>query len=653
MVKTKVSEKLPLRITLAQINSRVGDFSGNLDKVKYCIERSHEEKSELIVFPELCLSSYPPLDLIESPSFRNANAKALSLLLEWISLKKFNLKVVIGSMMPNDANSGRAVHNAAVGIHQGKVGHIQRKQLLPTYSVFDEARYFEAGPAVSAEQSQWQTKFNSEEFNLGFSVCEDAWYCDLHEGRILYMAHQDPALALKGSDLCVNTSASPFELFKQDKRGDLLGGFAKRTGSPLIYVNAVGVNDELVFDGDSRIVGSQGESLLRLPSFEEVLSIVTFDFKTETLREECLEEIKIPKASLGKSFTKKSLEFRNPDPVGTPKKAAAKFPAPLVGVTPLNEIHLQLLHDALVLGIRDYFHKTGFTKAVLGLSGGIDSAVVAALAARALGPENVTGISLPSKFSSSHSIADAQSLAKNLNIVHDSMPIKMVYTTALLELKRFSDVSTEAAMNLAQENLQARLRGLLLMGLSNQEGSLLLTTGNKSELAVGYCTIYGDMCGALAPLGDVYKTWVFELAHFINKDSEVIPHSTLVKPPSAELKEGQTDQDSLPPYELLDPMLQAQIEWRWGKEELREELLPHLKSLWEKSEVPAIRGQAHLQLTLKQGHAWFKNEERLLDTVLNLIYKSEFKRRQAAPVVKVTPRAFGMGRRMPVVKLNF
>ena len=482
--------------------------------------------------------------------------------------------------MGNPSPKGRAIHNAAVILHKNETALFQPKRLLPTYDVFDEARYFEPGKETRLWDSPWG--------KVGLSVCEDAWFDDTRLGRHLYTV--DPAADLKGARFVINISASPFEINKHKRRQQLLAGFVKRINAPLIYVNQVGANDEILFDGGSLVYNAEGEVIFEMPSFREGMAVIDFQ----------------PGKVTSNSVVTEIAAWQTTD--NDKDKTWDKM---FVGSQKQDE--LELLHKGLVVGIRDYFRKTGFKRAVIGLSGGIDSAVVACLAAEALGPRNVLGVSLPTQFSSSHSLADAEALARAIGCEYRVLSLKFILTALLMEIKpAFGGLPPDVT----EENIQARMRSVMLMALANKRSGLVLTTGNKSELGVGYCTTYGDMAGALAPLGDVYKTTVYKLAELINTHNKWIPQSTLTKPPSAELRPNQTDQDSLPPYDLLDRLLEMHFE-----------------------------GLADEQELVRAGF-----EPALVTRILLLVRNSEFKRRQAAPALKVTSKAFGLGRRIPVAK---
>jgi NAD+ synthase (glutamine-hydrolysing) len=622
-MKTQAS----IRVALAQMNSCVGAFEQNAARILQFTGKALAEGAELIIFPELALSSYPCLDLIDRDDFREKHAQTLSKLVsELVSVLRPGSYAIVGAFTPNQSSHGRLVRNSALVIGNSGLQYEQRKQLLPSYDVFDENRYFEPGEPAGP----WQSALGP----LGISVCEDAWFEDLHKGRLLYEV--DPAVFLKGSRLAINLSASPFLFGKQERRDQVISGFAERIGAPLLYVNQVGANDEILFDGDSRIFSKTGQCLLVAPSFIEGLLVA--DLRPES------DQVADPKfliAEKGKSGSVATWQnapalLEAADSVvwtADPRKQPAlgrlravdqamasedpnhAAPASVVAkkIQGQNRNEMKLVARGLELGIKDYFVKSGFQSAVIGLSGGIDSAVVATLAARALGPSNVYGVSMPSKYSSAHSLEDAQALAQALGINYGAASIKFVNSALLMELRpHFKG----AAEDLTEENLQSRLRGTILMAIANKSRALVLATGNKSEMAVGYCTLYGDMCGALAPIGDLYKTKVYELAHYLNSEGNVIPQSTIDKPPSAELRPNQTDQDSLPPYDILDEILRKHLE----------------------------EGAGHQSL---EAHGF---DPGIVQQVLALVRNSEFKRRQAAPVLKVTTKAFGLGRRYPVVR---
>ncbi len=539
-----------MKIALAQINPTVGDFQGNSEKILSFAEQARAQGAELALFPELCLMGYPPRDLLDHPEFVRRGLEALEAL-----AKSLPLPALVGFVARNESGQGKPLHNSAAFIRDGKVQSVHHKSLLPTYDVFDEDRYFEPGakPQVALFRNR----------KLAVTICEDVWRPGLGP-HPRYRFDPVAMLTLQGAQAILNLSASPFTLEKAAQRHELLAGLARKYRMPLVYVNQVGGNDELIFDGASVVFNARGELVAMGRPFNEDLLVVDLD----------------------------------------------ALPAPVIAM-PLNRAEASF--RALVLGTRDYLHKCGFKQAVLGLSGGIDSALTAVIAAEALGPENVLGVLLPSRFSSPGSLADARKLVENLKIRSLTIPIEPVHHAALESL---APAFAGRAPDLAEENIQARIRGLLLMALSNKFGMLLLTTGNKSELATGYCTLYGDMCGGLAPINDVPKMLVYDIARWLNREREIIPTDSLTKPPSAELRPNQTDQDTLPPYDLVDKVLHAYIE--------------------EQKSVAEIIAAGVDAAVVKD--------------VVRRIEGSEYKRRQATPGLKITSRAFGYGRRIPVAK---
>ena len=540
-----------MRIALAQLNTTVGDIAGNEGLVLEAYRRGVEAQVELVLTPELSLTGYPPRDLLLRESFIRANQAAL----ERLAAAVGEVGLIVGFVGENPVRPGRPLTNAAALLHRGRVVAIRTKTLLPTYDVFDEDRYFE--PASENAVIHW------EGCRLGLTICEDIW--NDAEFGVQRRYRPDPAAALvaSGAQILINLSASPWQLGKEQRRSALLRSLARRHQVPVVYCNLVGGNDELVFDGRSLAFNSAGGCLGEAAHFSSDFLVVDTE-------------------------------------------AAGDRPlAPLADEA--------LLHDALVLGMRDYVGKCGFRSVVLGLSGGIDSALVAALAVDALGAENVRGLALPTQFSSAGSIDDARSLAENLGIRFDVVPIQGSFEALKRQMEPLFEGRPE---DTAEENLQARLRGVTLMAMSNKFGSLLLTTGNKSELAVGYCTLYGDMCGGLAVISDLPKTWVYRVSRWMNRDREIIPSSSITKAPSAELRPNQTDQDSLPPYEVLDAILEAYVV--------------------EDRPAAEIIATGFSEADVRR--------------VVRLIDLSEYKRRQAAPGLKVTSRAFGVGRRQPVAQ---
>ena len=541
-----------MKIALGQINTTVADVSGNLSRLKDCARRARLAGADLAVFPEQALGGYPALDLWEDYDFLKQSERALHDLARCTG----EMALLVGCSVKNPRRVGKPLLNAAALLHQGRIKALRAKTLLPTYDVFDESRYFEP-----AEENA-PVRFGG--LRLAISICEDLWARAPGRSRNLY--NQDPiARQIRlGADLIINLSASPFERGKTALRESLARHHARRAKAPLLYCNLVGGNDELVFDGSSFVMDAQGQVVARGKRCAEDLLIVDTD--------------DLPRAAV---------------------------PAELGGAGELEE--------ALVLGIRDYLRKCSIAKAFIGLSGGIDSAVVCALAVKALGPGAVTGVAMPSLYSSRESVQDAQALARALGIRFLSLPITEIYETCLRTLgKPFG----EGAVGVAEQNIQARVRGSLLMALANQEGGIVLSTGNKSELSVGYCTLYGDMCGGLAVIADVPKTAVYELARWLNRKKTIIPQRSIDKAPSAELKPNQKDQDDLPPYETLDAILQGYVEEKLKAEDI-----------------------------IRQGFS-----AKLVREVLSRIDRFEYKRRQAAPCLKISAKAFGVGRRMPIAR---
>jgi NAD+ synthase (glutamine-hydrolysing) len=559
-----------VRIALAQINPTVGDFSGNLQKIREFTERAVAERADLVIFPELAICGYPPADLLEKESFVK---RAEASLAEVAALTKGEGRpaILCGTALSVAQPTGKHVRNVAALLEAGEIRCLQQKMLLPFYDVFDEQRYFEPATHQSLAVVKGQA--------VALTVCEDAWNDKVFWPRRNYSVDPVEELMkqwavlpqpLGGQRLILNISASPYWHGKVEVRQRMIGALAKRHHATVVLVNQVGANDSLVFDGNSFVAGPDGEIVAQARGFAEDLVI----FDTDSA------------------------------------------PAVSTGIAPVPETdaatQTALTWQALVLGTRDYVRKCGFKKAILGLSGGIDSALVAAIAVEALGAENVQGIGMPSEFSSTGSVSDAEKLAQNLGIPFSVVPVREIYTQFSDSLQPFF---AGTPFGLAEENLQPRIRGSLLMALSNKTGALVLTTGNKSEMATGYCTLYGDMVGALAVIGDVYKTEVYALSHYANREREIIPEDTLTKPPSAELRPGQKDTDSLPPYEVLDPILRAYIEDYVSAEE-----------------IAAMQGV----------------DANLVRSVIQLVERSEYKRQQAAPVLKVSKKSFGMGRRFPI-----
>ncbi len=553
-----------MKIALAQLNCHIGNFEGNLQKMLAAVESARSQGADLICFGELAVCGYPPRDFLEFDDF----IKKCYASVEALQKVSHGIGIVVGSPTRNPVTAGKDLYNSAYFLHDGQIIGIQHKTLLPTYDIFDEYRYFE--PA---------TEFHVVEFKgkkIALSICEDIW--NVGNDNPLYTICPLDEMMPEKPDFILNLSASPFDYAHAAARIEVVRANVQRYNIPMFYTNVVGAQTDVVFDGGSIVMSADGQVFDEMPYFEEALK--TYD----------LAEVQ-----------------RGGQSREQPKDKT------------------RLIHDALVLGIRDYFQKLGFKRAILGLSGGIDSAVTAVLAAKALGPQNVRVLLMPSQFSSEHSVNDARQLAQNLGIQYDLVPISPMYEAFETALK---PLFWAQPFNLTEENIQARVRGTLLMAMSNKYGHILLNTTNKSEMAVGYGTLYGDMCGGISVLGDVYKTEVYALAAYLNNPQHgasspppgglggaVIPLSSIEKPPSAELRPGQKDSDSLPPYEVLDPLLYQYIECHQGPNEL-----------------------------IAMGF-----DEALVKRVLRMVNINEFKREQAAPVLRVSSKGFGMGRRMPIV----
>ncbi len=543
-----------MKIAAAQINPTVADIAGNVDRILTYIGRARELGAQLVVFPELSITGYPPRDLLERPSFIDANIDALN----GLAAKVKDISVLVGFVEKNLAPEGKPLYNAAALLENGEIAYVCFKSLLPAYDVFDEERYFE--PAAGSSP----IKIGSQKVAL--TICEDLWTEEICGPRRLY--HKDPLaeMAKKKFQLIINMSASPWSVGKDAVRTELMKAKAKAYNVPVICVNQVGGNDELVFDGNSLAVDPQGNIIAQAKPFEEDIIMVDLDYNAGDQRGQKLSDA-------------------------------------------------EAVHRALILGTRDYAHKCGFKKAVLGLSGGLDSSVVAAVAAEALGPDRVLGLSMPSPFTSEATRADAELLARNLGIEFRALSIQSLLESYQAE---FAGLFPGGKANdLAEQNIQARIRGNILMAVSNQLGHLLLSTGNKSELATGYCTLYGDMAGGLAVISDVPKTLVARIAReVVNAVREVIPQGVLTRPPTAELRHNQRDTDDLPEYDVLDPILKAYVEDRQTPEA-----------------IVAAGAPAEA-----------------VEKVVGLIERSEFKRRQAPLGLRVTSKAFGTGRRYPIAR---
>jgi len=540
-----------VKIALGQINPTVGDFTGNAAKIVQFALQARSAGAELVLFPELSVSGYPPLDLVERRSFVNRSR----LTAERIAVETEGIAVICGMVTPAEAESGKTVMNSAVLLRDGHIDFIQSKMLLPTYDVFDESRNF--APAKS------QQLFNFGGNHVALTICEDAWNDKRFWNRRLYGVDPVEELVQAGGNVVLNISASPFWLGKRELRRDMLASIARNQKVTVAMVNQVGGNDSLVFDGSSLVISPHGQVIAQAKSFEE--DLIYFDSEKLT-----------------------------------------------------GDMHVQIAgeeasaYEALVLGTRDYVHKCGFERAIIGLSGGIDSALTACIAVDALGRDNVIGVGMPGPYSSEGSVEDARHLAQNLKIRFELLSINEIYQTARQTL---SPVFSGMAPDVTEENIQSRARGMVLMAMSNKLGALVLSTGNKSELAVGYCTLYGDMVGGLAVISDVPKTLVYRLAAYVNSRKKVIPEATIEKPPSAELRPDQKDSDSLPPYDILDKILEEFVE-----ESSSAEQIAHVYSL----------------------------DPDLVRRVIRMIERSEYKRQQAAPGIKISAKAFGYGRRFPI-----
>lgn len=540
-----------MKIGIAQLNSIVGDLSGNAESIVLAYNELVSKGADIVITPELSLTGYPPRDLVFKSTFVPKNLEALDNIMARVG----PVPLMVGYVDFNTEDAGKPFKNAVAVLQDGKKIDKIIKCLLPTYDVFDEARYFQPSKEVKPLMLSG--------LSVGVTICEDIWSEDFLPSN-LYVKDPAGSLADKGIDVLLNLSASPFHSEKPKERHSMLSFLARRIGIPVIYCNAIGGNDQLVFDGNSAGYSSGGEVIIQCPGFCE------------------------------------SLEVVDTEDVGKPYQVSER---------------LEELYKALVLGLRDYIRKCGFKKVVIGLSGGIDSALTAVLAAKALGAENVLGVTMPSEFSSSGSVDDSIRLATNLGIAFEKITIGKSFESLKNDL---SSIFGETEEDITEENMQARLRGLLLMSISNKMGCLLLTTGNKSELAVGYCTIYGDMCGGLAVISDLPKMTVYELSRWINREEEIIPQNTIDKPPSAELRPDQKDQDTLPEYELLDQILEMYVDDALSVSDI-----------------------------IDKGY-----DEKTVHWISRRVDLNEWKRGQAAPGLRVTSKAFGIGRRIPIAQ-NF
>jgi len=542
-----------VKIALGQINPTVGDFSGNSRKIIQCAQQAQAAGAGMVLFPELAVCGYPPRDLLEKPAFVTRSQQVTQDIARTVP----GISIVCGFVSPAKIETGKSVMNSAAVLRNGNIEFIQSKMLLPTYDVFDEMRYFAPAPA------QQLISINGRQVAL--TICEDAWNDKHFWHRRLYNIDPVDELLRAGGNLVLNIAASPFHLGKRELRYKMLETIARDNKVPVAMVNQVGGNDSLIFDGSSVVIAPDGRVVAQGKSFEE--DIVYFD--SETLKGDLHPQIEGEEASA---------------------------------------------YAALVLGTRDYVYKCGFQHVIMGLSGGIDSALTAAIAVDALGAENVMGVAMPSQYSSEHSVRDGRELACKLHIRFEVIPITDAFNAYR---KMLAPVFAGVPEDVTEENLQARIRGATLMALSNKFNRLVLTTGNKSELGVGYCTLYGDMVGGLAVISDVPKTLVYRLSHYVNSLRPVIPESTLEKPPSAELRPGQKDSDVLPPYDVLDNILEDYVEdYRTAE-----------------------------QIAAERGY-----DVKLVRDVVRMIERSEYKRQQAAPGLKITPKAFGLGRRFPIAQ---
>jgi NAD+ synthase (glutamine-hydrolysing) len=538
-----------MKIALAQINCHIGNFESNTRKIISYIEQAETLGADLVVFPEMAVCGYPPLDFLDYRHFTDSCLNAVNEIAKHCT----RIHALVGSPSINPVLKGKNLYNSAFLLGDGKILQTVHKSLLPTYDVFDEYRYFEPGKSAGIAEVAGE--------KIAITVCEDLWN---EEDDPLYVFCPLDAVINQKPSLIINMAASPFDFKHEEKRKAILRRNVKKYGLPVVYVNFTGSQTDLIFDGGSLVMNEKGEVIEELPYFEECIRVVDTS------------------------------------------QTAAQNPVQSGG----NK--MEKIYKALVTGIRDYFGKMGFTDATLGLSGGVDSALVTVLAVDALGADRVHPVMMPSPFSSGHSVTDSEALCNKLGIVPDNLPISSIFDSFIDTTKASF---ANKPFNVAEENIQARIRGTLLMAISNKHGYILLNTSNKSELAVGYGTLYGDMCGGLSVIGDLYKTEVYELCEYINRSGEIIPSNILTKAPSAELRPGQKDSDSLPPYDLLDAVLREYIENKKGPDEI-----------------------------IAAGF-----DEKLVSRVLKMVNSNEYKRFQFAPILRVSPKAFGRGRRMPLV----
>jgi NAD+ synthase (glutamine-hydrolysing) len=542
-----------VKIALAQINPTIGDFTGNIEKILDFTRKAADGGANLVLFPELAVCGYPPADFLDKPSFVRRSEEAISEIAA--ATTDLSIASIVGYVTPAPAGTGKRVMNSAALIRDGKIAFVQSKMLLPFYDVFDDQRYF------AAAERQHLCHFQGK--RVALTICEDTWNDKNFWHNRLHSVDPVEELMREGGDIILNIAASPYWRGKRKTRREMLAAIARHHNAPVIMVNQVGGNDSLIFDGSSLVIAADGTVLAQGKSFAEDLIFADLSARAGDVRWQT-EDVD------------------------------------------------EALYSALVMGTRDYVRKCGFSKTIVALSGGIDSALVASIAVDALGKENVLGIGMPSQYSSAGSVDDSRQLAANLGIRFEIIPISSLFTEYN---KALEPMFAGLQPDITEENIQSRTRGTLLMALSNKFNALVLTTGNKSEMSVGYCTLYGDMVGALAVIGDVMKTRVYDLCRFLNRKTERIPAAILEKPPSAELRPGQKDTDSLPPYDILDPILEAYVE------------------NYETPEEIAAKLQVDLQL---------------VRNIVKLVERSEYKRQQAAPVLKVTKKAFGPGRRFPI-----
>jgi NAD+ synthase (glutamine-hydrolysing) len=549
-----------MKIAIAQINPIIGDFDYNHKKIIHYAEKAIDSSCDLVVFTEMVLSGYPPRDLLEKKDFIDANHYYLNLLMDRIK----GIGVICGLVKANPEQEGNPLFNTAVLFEDGKLIHECQKRLLPTYDIFDETRYFEPGKKTDT--------FSYKDRTIGLTICEDVWNDKDFFKRRIYHSDPVPMLIQNGADLIINISASPYQLGKRNFRWSMLSSIARKYRVPLVYANQVGGNDSVLFDGLSVAFDKKGEMKVQAKDFEE--DLVVFDL--------------------------------------TWAESSQYYPGYF---RPISKTNTESLYKALTMGTKDYVRKCGFSKVVIGSSGGIDSALTICIAVHALGSENVSTIFMPSRYTSPDNYSDTEQLALNLGVHYACVPIDAIFDTFLNNLSKFLNNRNEDP-GITEQNIQARIRGTILMAFSNEFDSLVLSTGNKSELAVGYCTLYGDMSGGLAVISDVPKTTVYELSKYVNRHREMIPVNILQKAPSAELKPDQTDQDDLPPYAVLDPILKAYIEQAMGVDDLVEMGFDRV----------------------------------IVEDVVQRVTRNEYKRYQAAPGLRVTSKAFGYGRRYPLAQ---